>query len=106
MLVTASGAQARKLLSEQKLQATAAATAEHHTAVHATRHTAREANAQLLAMAVAAPPAAADVPAAAQANVHAELTAEFMDNALEVDDKLDSLKHVSYRWKQPLNTPL
>lgn len=36
----------------------------------------------------------------------AELTAEFMDNALEVDDKLDSLKHVSYKWKQPLNTPL
>jgi hypothetical protein len=36
----------------------------------------------------------------------AELTAEFMDNTLEVDDKLDSLKHVSYRWKQPSNTPL
>lgn len=71
LLLLLAGAQARKLLSEQKLQATAAATAEHHTAVHATRHTAREANAQLLAMAVAAPPAAADVPAAAQANVHA-----------------------------------
>jgi hypothetical protein len=36
----------------------------------------------------------------------AELTAEFMDNTLEVHDKLDSLKHVSYKWKQPADVPL
>jgi hypothetical protein len=36
----------------------------------------------------------------------AELTAELMDNTLEVDDKLDSLKHVSYKWQQPADVPL
>lgn len=52
------------------------------------------------------PSAPAEVPAVAEETVHSAIADEFRVNAREASQKIDSMKHVSYRWKQPASTPL